>query len=330
MDPISQGVLGASCAQSISRRRNLAPATVAGALAGMAPDLDVLISSTTDPLLFLEYHRHFTHALAFIPVGALICAIAFHWFLRHQLKFSFTYLACLVGYASHGPLDACTTYGTLLFWPFSDTRVAWNNVSVVDPIFTVPVLVLGYYSFKRHSPILGRCALGWAIGYLLLGLSQTHSAQTAGAELAASRGHVPVRAQASPAIGNLWLWRHIYEYDGRIYADALRVGFNDRVFEGSSLSRLNMSEFARRLNQGSTQAKDVDRFAKFADGYLGIAEDDENRIIDLRYSPLPNEVSGIWSIVIDPSANDEAHVRFETDRGSEPGRVDLLFEMLFR
>ncbi len=38
------------------------------------PDMDVLIRSASDPLLAIEYHRHFTHALAFIPVGGLIAA----------------------------------------------------------------------------------------------------------------------------------------------------------------------------------------------------------------------------------------------------------------
>ena len=38
----------------------------------MAPDLDVLFQSPTDPILFLEFHRQFTHSLVFIPIGALL------------------------------------------------------------------------------------------------------------------------------------------------------------------------------------------------------------------------------------------------------------------
>ena len=53
-----------------------------GALAGMAPDLDVLIRSSTDPLLFLEYHRQFTHSLAFIPIGAALCTAILYPFVR--------------------------------------------------------------------------------------------------------------------------------------------------------------------------------------------------------------------------------------------------------
>ncbi|MDT8282362.1 MAG: metal-dependent hydrolase [Gammaproteobacteria bacterium] len=58
MDPISQAVLGASLSQSFSKdKTQLKSALVIGALAAMTPDLDVLIRSADDPLLFLEYHR---------------------------------------------------------------------------------------------------------------------------------------------------------------------------------------------------------------------------------------------------------------------------------
>ena len=59
-----------------------------------------------------------------------------------SLGFKRVYLFSFAGYATHALLDACTTYGTQLFLPFSNTRVAWNNVSVVDPLFTIPLAVL--------------------------------------------------------------------------------------------------------------------------------------------------------------------------------------------
>ena len=77
MDPLSQAAIGAAAAQSFSRKADLFRVGVVGALAGMAPDLDVLIRSSTDPLLQLEYHRQFTHSLIFIPFGAALCAAAF-------------------------------------------------------------------------------------------------------------------------------------------------------------------------------------------------------------------------------------------------------------
>lgn len=57
MDPLTQGLLGATLPLAVSNKRNLAVVGVLGVVSGMAPDLDVLIRSSTDPLLYLEYHR---------------------------------------------------------------------------------------------------------------------------------------------------------------------------------------------------------------------------------------------------------------------------------
>jgi len=76
LDPISQGSLGAAVAASASHRDELRAGAVAGLLAGLAPDLDVLIRSGSDPLLFLEFHRQFTHALAFVPLWLRLGGLA--------------------------------------------------------------------------------------------------------------------------------------------------------------------------------------------------------------------------------------------------------------
>ena len=74
MDPISQGTVGAAFAQSSANNNNVVKISIIGFIAGLAPDLDVLIRSSTDPILSLEYHRQFSHSLFFIPFGALIVA----------------------------------------------------------------------------------------------------------------------------------------------------------------------------------------------------------------------------------------------------------------
>ncbi len=42
---------------------------------------------------------------------------------------------------THPILDSFTMYGTQLFAPFSYTRVAWNTISVADPLYTIPFLI---------------------------------------------------------------------------------------------------------------------------------------------------------------------------------------------
>ncbi len=144
MDPLSQGVLGASLSQSLSRKKQIVVAGILGLLAGMSPDLDVLIRSHDDPLLFLEFHRQFTHSLFFIPIGSLICAWVLHPLIakRRGLSFKQSWLYCTLGYSTHALLDSCTSYGTQLLWPFTNERYAWSTVSVIDPIYTLPILIL--------------------------------------------------------------------------------------------------------------------------------------------------------------------------------------------
>ena len=115
----------------------------AGALAGLAPDADILIGSTTDPLLAIEHHRGFTHALIFVPAGAALVAAL--WLLgtewRERGRWLALWAAAGISYLSHVLLDAATSYGTRLFWPFSDERAGWDWIAIVDPAFTVPLLV---------------------------------------------------------------------------------------------------------------------------------------------------------------------------------------------
>ena len=89
MDPLTQGIVGTTAAQTASRQNNILLASLVGLLGGMAPDLDVLIRSEANPLLFLEYHRHFTHSILFIPIGAFLCTVTFYFLFTKKLGMSF-------------------------------------------------------------------------------------------------------------------------------------------------------------------------------------------------------------------------------------------------
>jgi inner membrane protein len=332
MDPVSQAVFGASWAQQASPRGKISAAGAVGSVAAMAPDLDALIRSSTDPLLFLEYHRQFTHALCFIPFGALLCAGLFYWTVRsvrRRLSFAETYVFCFLGFASHGLLDACTSYGTQLLWPFSDARIAWSNVSVVDPAFTLPVLALVVLAGIRQRPAYARWALVWGAAYLSLGVVQRERAEGVAEALAASRGHVPQRLEAKPAFASLLLWKVIYEHDGRYYVDAVRTGLSTEVFEGDSIVKLDLDEHFPWLDEDSQQARDVERFSRISDGFVAPNGERAGHIVDLRYSMVPNEIDAFWAIVLDPDAAADDHVRFVTTRERAPEQAARLFDMMF-
>lgn len=328
MDPLSQATIGAVAAQSSITRQDLARLGLIGALAGMAPDLDVLIQSSTDPLLQLEYHRQFTHSLVFIPIGAIVCAVAFWPFVRRHMSFKAVWFTALVGYATHGLLDACTTYGTLLLWPFSDARIAWNTISVVDPLFTLPLLGFAITAAVRKSQLIGRLGMAWVAFYLSIGVIQEERALAAGEALAAQRGHAPAIVSAKPSFGNLLLWKTVYEYGDQFWVDAVRAGGSVTIIEGEHVERLNLTAAFPWLDAKSQQARDVERFRWFSNDYLAIDRDDPSLIVDMRYSHLPNEIQGLWGIRLNPDASVDEHVTWIARRSAGSERFEQLWAML--
>ena len=330
MDPVTQGVLGASVPQAISRKTHIVAASLCGALAGMAPDLDNLIRSSTDPLLQLEYHRQFTHSLIFIPVGSLACALVFYFLFtrRWQLGFQVTYLFCLLGYATHGLLDACTSYGTQLLWPFSNERFAWNTISIIDPLFTLPLLGLIITGVIRKTPAYAQLALCWVVAYQSLGIYQHQRVAAVGTQLAEQRGHMPLRMEVKPSFANLLLWKVIYATKDGYYTDAVRAGRTVTVYPGEFIARLDTERDLPWLDKDSQQYRDLERFRWFSQDFLALDPANPLRVIDMRYSLVPNEATGMWSIGLDQDASRHSHVVFRQDRDTAGPRREKFSRML--
>ncbi|MGF1694104.1 metal-dependent hydrolase [Vibrio lamellibrachiae] len=331
MDPLTQGVLGASLSQSVSKKQHTVVAGVFGLLAGMAPDLDILIRSQSDPLLFLEYHRQFTHSLLFIPIGSFICALVLHQLLGRQrgLSFKQSWLYCALGYSTHALLDSCTSYGTQLFWPFIKERYAWNTVSVVDPAFTLPILIMIVWATFKRNTWFARIAFVWALTYPTIGMIQRDRAEAAGWQLAQERQHTPIRLEAKPSFANILVWKVLYETEEYYHVDAVRVGTSVKKYPGESIPKLDVSRDFQWLDPSSKQANDIERFHQFSKGFLAQDPVDELRIFDVRYSMVPNQFNALWSIKLSPEATLEEHVTYTTHRDNTKDSRQIFFDMVF-
>ena len=313
MDPITQGTVGALAAQASSRDRNIAKITLVGCLAGLAPDLDVLIQSHQDPMLFLEYHRQFSHSLIFIPFGSFLVAIAVSPFFKGSISFKTLYLASFMGYATHGLLDACTSYGTQLFWPFFTDRISWNNISIVDPLLTIPIFFLVLTALKTEKKLLSLIAVGWSLLYLTLGVIQYQRALSAAIKLAETRGHSAVSVTLKPSFGNLILWKAIYQNDNYYYVDAIRAGYSSYWCSGTTVEKFEYNLHTPLVDTESQQGRDIERFRWFSQDYLGF-DTASNLITDIRYSMLPNEVSPMWGLKVDHKKRGDEHASWWTSR----------------
>ncbi|HLV92099.1 MAG TPA: metal-dependent hydrolase [Aequorivita sp.] len=138
MDSITQIVLGAAVGEAVLGKKIGNKAMALGALAGTIPDFDVAAGYFTDTVTALEIHRGFTHSIVFaVGVGLLFAWMLALWDKRASLKewWWFWFLT----FVTHPLLDAHTTWGTQLFWPF-DLRLAYKNIFVIDPLYTLPFL----------------------------------------------------------------------------------------------------------------------------------------------------------------------------------------------
>jgi inner membrane protein len=326
VDPLTHTLLGASAAYAVFGRRLGRTAAGAGALAAFAPDADVFIRSAVDPLVAIEHHRGFTHALAFAPVGAAVVAALWlfspGWRSRH--RWPLLWLCCTVAYLTHPLLDASTTYGTQLFWPFSTVRIGWDAIAIIDPIFTA-ILCSGLaVALLRQRVGATRVALLLAAGYVGWGFVQHARALAAQRTLAAGRGHIIERAEAMPTLGNNIVWRALYLHEGRIHSDRLRVGWFSapQVREGWSLpvvrrAHLTAEELAR------DRQRSFERFAWFSDHWVARSPADATVLADMRYSLSAEAFDPIWGIrFLGPDAtSDIAWVNRSRERRIAPGEL---------
>ncbi|MCE2684940.1 MAG: metal-dependent hydrolase [Verrucomicrobiae bacterium] len=156
MDNVTHAALGLSAGLLVARRGGSLPAAaVAALLAAEAPDLDVFIRNGDDPLVSFRWHRHFTHSFIFMPIWAVLSALLTSWLFRWRQKgeepWRGLFLPAFAGVLTHLLCDGCTSYGTMLLWPFDEARYAWDCLPIVDLFATLPLLTLAILAYRRQS-----------------------------------------------------------------------------------------------------------------------------------------------------------------------------------
>jgi inner membrane protein len=218
MDSLTQIALGATLAAAIAPPQQRRRALVYGAALGTLPDLDVLIRYG-DPVADFTYHRSFSHSLlvlsALAPLLWLTCRhfdVALRSAPRRWL--AIFWLALL----THPLLDAMTIYGTQLLWPFDTTPYGIGSVFIIDPLYTLPLLLAMILVALRPSSAMATRSLPWALALstAYLGwsvLAQRHVEAHARQALAGA-GREPVQVLALASAFNTLLWRVLVREDG--------------------------------------------------------------------------------------------------------------------
>lgn len=180
MDSITQIVLGGAIGAAIGHKQLGRSSLVIGAVLGTLPDLDIFLPATDAVTSFTD-HRSFSHSLFVLFPFAFAC------FAVLRLKFNskiitsqrLFWLCCLV-LITHPMLDAFTSYGTQLFWPLTMPPISIASIFVIDPLYTIPLLIGCVYLWRsgqerdgekiHKAKHINHLGLILSSGYLLLSL----------------------------------------------------------------------------------------------------------------------------------------------------------------
>lgn len=216
MDSLTHIALGASLGEALAGRRIGRWAPAWGAAIGTLPDVDVVIGQLLPTLERLVLHRGPTHSLLFVVVAALVLGWLINRIHRRDIAFAGgVSFAAVILLAAVG-LDCFTAYGTSLFWPFSDYSVSFATIAVIDPLFTLPLIVaalvwLWLPRANRWRRRLAVLSLSVSTLYLASTVVNKYYVNSVFREALDAQGIQAERLLVKPTIFNTLLWRAVAE-----------------------------------------------------------------------------------------------------------------------
>lgn len=217
MDPVTHVAAGMLIGQAAKDRFPAGRALVPlAAFAAWMPDLDNVVTFF-GPEAYMRYHRGYTHALLGCALLAWLLAYVTHrrWREAGTGRLFILFYICSL---SHLFLDCITSYGTGLFLPFSDMRVSFPAVYIIDPIYTVALVGLAVAGLLRPAARKGLAVAGLAVmvAWPALGFGVGQYVAGRAGTLLAARGETVKAVHAQPdAFAPLW-WKIVAE-DGDEY-----------------------------------------------------------------------------------------------------------------
>ena len=299
MDSLSQIVLGAAISVAVMGRRTAVwKAAAWGAVAGTLPDLDVLIDHG-DPIRNMVLHRAESHALLWLtlfslPFSAGVARVSGEWSQWRRWT-----LAMWLALVTHPLLDAMTVYGTQLALPFSSHPYGVGSVFIIDPLYTLPLLIgVGWAITGRdkrkgnggapgHKNGRGLKAnvVGLAVStaYLAWGVAaQQHVSQITRASMV-KQGIQAESLLVTPTPFNTVLWRVV-----AVSGDSYHEGFYS-LFDKTPQITFDTYPRGNALAQELRGVDSVQRLSDFTQGFFALRTDAGRVLIsDLRMGQEPD------------------------------------------
>jgi inner membrane protein len=290
MDTVTQIALGASVGEAVLGRRVGRRAMLWGGICGLLPDLDILLP-LGDAVRNVTYHRGPSHSLfvlaALTPLFVRLIFKLHPEDARYRLRW---YALVYAAFATHVLLDCFTVYGTQIFWPLATPPVMWSTIFIIDPAYSLPLL-LGVLAALILSRSTSR---GHALNTAGLVLSSVYLMWTVAAKLhvdsvvqeSLKRQDIAYdRALTVPSPFNTLLWR-VLVMDENGYHE----GFYS-ILDQTRDVRLRHFPHHRLLPGGLEKHWPVQRLQWFTHGFYSVQQRGDDIVLtDLRMGLEPSYV----------------------------------------
>lgn len=327
MDSLTQAVLGGAVTYAVLGHRLGKRAAIYGLGFGTLPDLDVLIDFG-GPIENMTYHRGFSHSF-FVQalVTPVIAWIASNTRARGGASFLRWCAAIYLCFFTHSLADLFTVYGTQIFWPLTDHPFAHSILFIIDPVFTIPlvVAVIGALSLRHTARAvnLSILMLGISTLYLVWSSSVKWIIDDKVHRALALQGIQPMQYESTPAPLNTLLWRGV-AIEGDTYYEIWASIF-DRVDEIQVTGYPRQIELLRPIAEHPS----IERLRWFTKGqYKAWQADDRVYLSDLRMG-----IEGAYVFNFEVGRLTEKGItlgRFdELEQRSDLGRLRLVWERIF-
>ena len=291
MDSLTQIVLGAAVAAAIAPPAHRRAALLAGAALGTLPDLDSLPIAllSDDPVVRMTVHRSFSHSLFVLPVVGWLLWWLFLRFGNGRVAEAPRrwFWAIQLALVTHPLLDAFTVYGTQLWWPLQPPPAMWSSVFIIDPAYTLWLLlgcIVAWFArghrLAHHALVAGLALSSAYLGWSLLAKGMVE--REAQRSLAAmGLGEAPRFSVPMPF--NTLLWRVVamtpsgfVEGERSLVADHGPMAFRAYPSDVQALRQATAIPAVRRLawfNHGFMKARERDGRLELYDLRMGAEPD---------------------------------------------------------
>ena len=285
MDTVTQALLGGAVAYTVAGKQSSRKAVAWGAIIAVLPDLDIFIAYNSDLTAFTQ-HRSWSHSWL---IQSLLAPFLAYLLFRIDQSFSkLTWLKLVwLALVTHSALDALTVYGTQLFWPLMPSPISGGSIFIIDPTYSIPLLI-GILSIliKPHSLLARKTLLSsfiFSCCYLIWGLmmQQLITTQVRNDLLVQNIHFNNVQISATPF--NTLLWK-VLVIDDQYYYQSFRSVFDkEKTFK---FSRYNRHPELISLTESVPALQRLDWFTS---GFFALDKQQQKIIAkDLRMGVEPN------------------------------------------